>query len=72
MNYPEISTSAMSIISTVKDELHSKIGELYKEKSEAPDLLSKIVIQSRIEGVEEATEILRCAPYTVEAQLKEQ
>lgn len=72
MSNPEISTSAMSIISAVKDELHSKIGELYKEKSEAPDLLSKIVIQSRIEGVEEATEILRYAPYTVEAQLKEQ
>lgn len=72
MSNPEISTSAMSIISAVKDELHLKIGELYKEKSEAPDLLSKIVIQSRIEGVEEATEILRCAPNAVEAQLKEQ
>lgn len=72
MPNPEISTSAMSIINAVKDELHSKIGELYKEKSEAPDILSKIVIQSRIEGIEEATEILWHAPYTVEAQLKEQ
>lgn len=72
MSNPEISTSAMSIISAVRDELHSKIGELYKEKSEAPDILSKIVIQSRIEGIEQANGILRDAPYMVEAQLKDQ
>ena len=72
MPNPEISTSAMSIISAVRDELHSKIGELYKAKSEAPDLLGKIVIQSRIKGMEEAMKIMWDAPYMVEAQLKEQ
>lgn len=72
MPNPEISTSAMSIISAVRDELHSKIGELYKEKAEAPDLLGKIVIQSRIEGIEEARKFMWDVPYMVEAQLKEQ
>lgn len=72
MSNPEISTSAMSIINAVKGELHSKIGDLYKEKSEAPDILGKIVIQSRIEGVEEAIEIMRYVPYTVVNQLKDQ
>lgn len=71
MSDPEISTSAMSIISAVKDELHSKIGELYKAKSEAPDLLGKIVIQSRIDGIEEARKFMWDVPYMVEAQLKE-